>query len=62
MDNCCSDKAEVLDQLRQRQAGTLRLVLFLNAVMFVIELVSGIMAGSVALVADSLDMLGDALV
>ena len=30
--------------------------------MFVVELVSGLLAGSVALLADSLDMLGDALV
>ena len=30
--------------------------------MFVVELVSGWLAGSVALLADSLDMLGDALV
>jgi len=33
-----------------------------NAAMFVVELVSGLLAGSVALLADSLDMLGDALV
>ena len=33
-----------------------------NAVMFLVELVSGLIAGSVALLADSLDMLGDALV
>lgn len=34
----------------------------LNAVMFIIEVVAGLIAGSVALVADSLDMLGDTLV
>jgi Co/Zn/Cd efflux system component len=37
-------------------------VLFLNATMFVVELISGLLAGSIALLADSLDMLGDALV
>jgi Co/Zn/Cd efflux system component len=37
-------------------------VLLVNAAMFGIELVYGLVAGSVALVADSLDMLGDALV
>jgi cation diffusion facilitator family transporter len=37
-------------------------VLVLNAAMFVVELVAGLLAGSVALLADSLDMLGDALV
>jgi Co/Zn/Cd efflux system component len=37
-------------------------VLIANAAMFVVELVSGLLARSVALLADSLDMLGDALV
>jgi Co/Zn/Cd efflux system component len=38
------------------------LVLAINAVMFLVELGAGILAGSVALQADSLDMLGDVLV
>ena len=62
MDDCCTEKSCALDQLRERQSATLKLVLFVNAAMFAIELVSGLLAGSVALVADSLDMLGDALV
>lgn len=62
MDNCCSDKACAVERLREGQATTLRLVLAANAAMFVVELVSGLLAGSVALLADSLDMLGDALV
>ena len=62
MDTCCADKAGAVERLRERQAKTLRLVLFLNAAMFVVELTSGLLAGSVALLADSLDMLGDALV
>jgi Co/Zn/Cd efflux system component len=62
MDACCTDKVSALQQLRKRQAATLKLVLALNATMFVVELVSGLIAGSVALIADSLDMLGDALV
>jgi len=62
MDACCTEKACALEKLRERQAATLRIVLILNATMFVVELVSGLIAGSVALVADSLDMLGDALV
>lgn len=62
MDDCCTDKGCALDQLRERQSATLKLVLFLNAAMFAVELVAGLLAGSVALVADSLDMLGDALV
>ena len=62
MDDCCIDKSCAIDGLRGRQTVTLRLVLLVNAVMFVVELVSGLLAGSVALLADSLDMLGDALV
>jgi Co/Zn/Cd efflux system component len=62
MDACCSNESDVLRRLQERQKTTLVVVLVINAVMFVVELVSGLMAGSVALVADSLDMLGDALV
>ena len=62
MDDCCIDKASAVERFRERQATTLRLVLVANATMFVVELVSGLLAGSVALLADSLDMLGDALV
>lgn len=62
MDDCCIDKTCAVERLRERQAATLRLVLLVNAGMFVVELVSGLLAGSVALLADSLDMLGDALV
>jgi Co/Zn/Cd efflux system component len=61
MDDCCIDKASAVERLRERQAATLRLVLVVNAAMFGVEFVSGLLAGSVALLADSLDMLGDAL-
>ena len=59
---CCTEKGAALEQLRERQTATLRIVLIVNAAMFGLEFVSGILAGSVALLADSLDMLGDALV
>jgi cation diffusion facilitator family transporter len=62
MNACCNEKSSALSQLRAGQAATLRLVLLANAMMFVVELIAGLLAGSVALVADSLDMLGDALV
>lgn len=62
MDNCCADKACAVDQLRERQSRILQIVLAINAVMFVVELAAGIVAGSVSLLADSLDMLGDAMV
>jgi cation diffusion facilitator family transporter len=62
MTDCCQDKACELDALRIRQAATLKTVLALNATMFVVELAAGLAAGSVSLLADSLDMLGDTLV
>lgn len=62
MDDCCNDKTCAVEALRERQSATLRIVLLVNAAMFLVELVSGVLAGSVALLADSLDMLGDALV
>jgi len=61
MADCCEDKACALDALRDRQSATLKVVLGINAVMFVVELAAGLMAGSTALLSDSLDNLGDAL-
>jgi Co/Zn/Cd efflux system component len=62
MANCCQDKACELDALRGRQSVTLKVVLGINAAMFVVELAAGLMSDSLSLLADSLDMLGDALV
>lgn len=62
MADCCNDKACEIEALRSRQSATLKSVLGINAVMFLIELTAGIMSGSLSLLADSLDMLGDALV
>lgn len=62
MANCCNDKACEIEALRNRQSSTLKIVLGINAVMFMVELAAGLLSGSVSLVADSLDMLGDALV
>lgn len=61
MADCCENKACALDALRERQSATLKIVLGINAVMFVVELMAGLMAGSTALLSDSLDNLGDAL-
>jgi len=46
----------------QEQQGVLKALLFINALMFVVEFVAGSMADSTALIADSMDMLADALV
>jgi Co/Zn/Cd efflux system component len=61
MADCCEDKACALESLRERQSGTLKIVLAINAVMFVVVLAAGLYASSSALLADSLDNLGDAL-
>ena len=62
MSDCCSDKACELEALRQRQTSVLKVVLGINAVMFIVEFSAGFVSGSTSLLADSLDMLGDALV
>ena len=62
MGNCCHDKACALDALRGCQGRTLRIVLAINVVLFVVEFAAGLVAASTSLMADSLDSLGDALV
>jgi cation diffusion facilitator family transporter len=62
MDHCCENKRDTLTLLRERQKGVLQLVLAINAYMFVAECTAGLLAHSTALLADSLDMLGDAVV
>lgn len=59
---CCNGKAEALASLRSRQGRVLYIVLAVNAVMFAVEFTAGWLAQSTALLADSLDMLGDACV
>lgn len=61
MANCCDDKACTLEALGKRQSSTLKIVLLINAVMFVVELTAGLFANSSSLLSDSLDNLGDAL-
>jgi cation diffusion facilitator family transporter len=62
VDTCCEAKAEELVELRGRQRRVLIVVLAVNLAMFCIEFGAGLLAGSSALLADSLDMLGDSLV
>ena len=62
MSNCCDDKSCEIAGMAQRHAHLLWIVLAINAVMFVVEGTVGILARSTSLLADSLDMLGDALV
>lgn len=58
---CCENKSRALDALRDRQTGTLLIVLGINIAMFVVEATAGWLSGSTALLSDSLDNLGDAL-
>jgi cation diffusion facilitator family transporter len=62
MSDCCTDAACEIEKLRERQRSTLKAVLAINAAMFVVEVTAGWLASSTALLGDSLDMLGDALV
>ena len=57
MDDCCEVR-----EIPREQRRTLQIVLLINVVMFVTESVAGVLAHSTALFADSLDMLGDAVV
>lgn len=63
-DDCCSAKEEELSQLASRslQRRVLVAVLAINVAMFAVEMTAGIIARSSALMADSVDMFGDASV
>ena len=60
MSSCCDDECGAT-ALRDTQRGTLKAVLAINAVMFVVIVIAAQFASSTALFADSLDNLGDAL-
>lgn len=63
-DDCCSRKGETIAQLGRKadQRRVLLIVMAINFVMFVAEFGGGLIAQSSALMADSVDMLGDAVV
>ncbi|MEW6520061.1 MAG: cation transporter [Thermodesulfobacteriota bacterium] len=60
MSGCC-DHDGSLDRLHARQRGTLQIVLGINAGMFLVIVAAALYGKSTALLADSLDNLGDAL-
>ena len=62
MPSCCEDKSCEIAALRESHARVLWIVLILNATMFLVEAYYGLAASSTSLLADSLDMFGDALV
>lgn len=57
MDECCT-----VTRIATRQRSIFRIVLGINLGIFFLESVAGILAYSTALLADSIDMLGDAIV
>ncbi|EMD82599.1 cation transporter [Pacificimonas flava] len=64
MSDCCSVKSCELEKLARvkDQRRALVTVLLINAGMFVAEFAAGLVSGSAALMADSVDMAGDAFV
>ena len=62
MDQCCESKTSEVAALRLRQGRVLVAVLVVNAAMFCIEFTAGMLSGSTALLAESLALIGDALV
>lgn len=62
MASCCENKSCEISALRQSHRRVLWAVLLINALMFFIEGAAGWLAHSTSLLADALDMLGDALV
>lgn len=62
MDDCCNSKQKELTALPENQKIVLKVALFINLAMFVLEFIYGTQAKSTSLLADSLDMLGDSIV
>jgi cation diffusion facilitator family transporter len=62
MASCCEDKSCEITAMRESHGRVLWIVLVINALMFLVESWAGLFAHSTSLLADALDMLGDALV
>ena len=63
MDECCAPPPLDLGGSKKRDDAYRRvlwMVLAINAAMFAVEVIAGLVAGSAALQADALDFLGDA--
>ena len=57
MDECCEVR-----EIPREQRRVLHVVLWINVAMFLVESLAGVLGNSTALLADSVDMLGDAIV
>ena len=62
MADCCEDKSCEISTMRASHGRVLWIVLAINALVFLVEGYAGLIARWTALLADALDMLGDALV
>jgi cation diffusion facilitator family transporter len=62
MAGCCEDKHCEITAMRTNHSRVLWMVFAINTAMFFVEGVAGLRAHSTSLLADALDMLGDALV
>src|SRR3546814_2403815 len=63
-DACCSSKRDTIAELGRKaeQRRVLIIVMLINLAMFVVEFGGGVVTRSSALMADSVDMFGDAVV
>lgn len=61
MSGCCDGGCSVNALKEERQRGTLKIVLAINAIMFVVIAAAAIYGGSTALLANGFDNFGDAL-
>ncbi len=61
MDSCCQNKEKDLEKTAREHKSVLWFVLVINLSMFFVEVFFGIASQSLALIGDSLDMLGDAI-
>ena len=62
MESCCEKKSCELELLKKSQKKVDWTVLVINLLMFIVEFTFGLISSSTSLLADSLDMLGDATV
>ena len=62
MTSCCENKSCEIEALRTSHGRVLWIVLAINSLMFLVEGAAGLAAHSTSLLADALDMFGDALV
>jgi cation diffusion facilitator family transporter len=62
MADCCEEKSCEIEAIRESHGRILWIVLCINLVMVLVEGGAGLLAHSTSLLADALDMLGDALV